>query len=121
MTKKLRRKGAKGQTTVTFLGSIETIEAEELVRRLRGSDQWNSAEKRRAQIFQEIVRSLSAMLGPDADLEREVMDAINIWAETVELEDAPHDLITPLELLLGEHYNIGVEMSRLRNDLCRLR
>jgi hypothetical protein len=115
MTKKHTKKSASRRIAVS-LSSIELIEAEEFARRLLGNAGWNSAEERREKIFQEIVQSLSATLGPNVDLEQEATAALEMWDETVGMEDAVSDQ-TPFELLLREYYNISKEMVRIQDDL----
>jgi hypothetical protein len=115
MTKKPKKKSAKERIAAS-LSRIEIIEAEEFARRLLGNAGWNSAEERREKKFQEIMQSLSAILGPNVDLEQEATAALEMWDETVGMEDALRDQ-TPFELLLREYHNISKEMMRIQDDL----
>jgi hypothetical protein len=120
MTKKSNRKGAGKRPAASFISRITAMEAEELLRCLGGRAEWNSAEKRREEKFQEITQSLAAILGPKVDLEQEAMDAIEMWAETAEIEDdVSPDLRTPFELLLSDYHQICEEILRIQENLCR--
>ena len=99
------------------LSRIEVIEAEEFARRLLGNAEWNRVEERREKKFQEIMQSLSAILGPNVDLEQEATAALEMWDETVGMEDALRDQ-TPFELLLREYYYISKEMIFLFRMTC---
>jgi hypothetical protein len=115
MTKRPNKKSA-NERIAASLSRIEVIEAEEFARRLLGDAEWNSAEGRREEIFQKIMQSLSAILGPNVDLEQQATAALEMWDETVGMEDAPRDQ-TPFELLLREYHNISKEMMRIQDDL----
>jgi hypothetical protein len=115
MTKKPKKKSAK-ELIAADLRRIEVIEVEEFARRLLRNAEWNSAEKRREEKFQEIMQSLSAILGPNVDLEQEAAAALEMWDETVGMEDAQRDQ-TPFELLLREYHNLSKEMMRIQGDL----
>jgi hypothetical protein len=115
MTKKPKKKSA-NEHIAADLSRIDVIEAEEFARRLLGNPEWNSAEERREKKFQEIMQSLSAILGPNVDLEQEATAALEMWDETVGMEDAQRDQ-TPFELLLREYHNLSKEMTRIQDDL----
>jgi hypothetical protein len=121
MTKKPKKKSAQEHAATRLVGRIAAMEAEEFFGRLRESAVWNSAEQRRAEKFQEIMQSLSAILGPGVDLKQEAIDAIEMWEETAKTEDASPDLWTPFELLLGGYHKICEEVLRIQDDLGGLR
>ena len=115
MTKEQKKESTRKHRGTSLVSRIAAMEAEEFLRRLRESTVWNSAEQRRAEKFQEIIRSLSTTLGPGADLEQEAMDAIEMFEETVEMEHASPDLLTPLELLLGDYHNVCEEILNIQD------
>jgi hypothetical protein len=121
MTKKSNTKSAKQQIGSGFVSRITAMEAEEFFQRLGGCAEWNNAEKRRQEKLREITRLLSAVLGTDVDPEQEAMNAIKMWDETTGMEDAPRELRTPFELLLGDYRNICEEILRIQEDLSRPR
>jgi len=115
MTKEQKKKSTHKHRATSLVSRIAAMEAEEFLRRLRESTVWNSAEQRRAEKFQEIIRSLSTTLGPGVDLEQEAMDAIEMFEETVEMGHASPDLLTPLELLLGDYHNVCEEILNIQD------
>jgi hypothetical protein len=120
MTKKSNKKGAERRTAASLVRRIAAREAEELLQHLGRYAEWNSAEKRREEKFQEIRRSLAAILGTDVDVEQEAIDAVEMWEETVGTEeDASADLKSPFELLLSDYHQICEEMLRIQDELCR--
>jgi hypothetical protein len=115
MTKKPKKKSA-NERIAADLGCIDVIEAEEFARRLLGNAECNSAEERREKKFQEIMQSLSAILGSNVDLEQEATDALEMWDEAVGMEDALRDQ-TPFELLLREYHNLSKVLMRIQDEL----
>ena len=70
------------------------------------TERWKAAEGRRARKMQEIEQLLSAVLGANVDLNQEAKNIIDQWEETVEMEDRPRQLRTPLQRLLREYHEI---------------
>jgi hypothetical protein len=77
-------------------------------------DSLDTLNERRAKIYEDIKRLISAALGPNVDLDEEAKTVINIWYESPDSnQENPK---SPLEILLLEHDRVDSQIEPNRVD-----